>query len=62
MTYGVCFCGALRVQVSSEPVVRALCHYRSCRAWGGGVGQKQATPNHPVPAACGNHRILQAGE
>ena len=26
VTYGVCFCGALRVQVSSEPVVRALCH------------------------------------
>lgn len=30
---GECFCGAVKIEVSSEPVGMGYCHCRSCRSW-----------------------------
>jgi len=30
---GACFCGAVQVEVSGEPVAMGYCHCESCRAW-----------------------------
>ena len=30
---GECFCGAVRVEVSGEPAVMAVCHCKLCRGW-----------------------------
>jgi hypothetical protein len=30
---GTCFCGAVQVEVSGEPVAMGYCHCESCRAW-----------------------------
>ena len=32
---GTCFCGAVRVEVSGEPLAMAYCHCQSCRSWSG---------------------------
>ncbi len=32
---GECFCGAVRIEVSGEPVSMAYCHCDSCRSWSG---------------------------
>ena len=37
MTYGgECFCGAVKLEASGEPVAMGYCHCRSCRSWSGG--------------------------
>jgi hypothetical protein len=37
MTYrGECFCGAVQLEASGEPVAMGYCHCRSCRSWSGG--------------------------
>ena len=33
---GECFCGAVKLEVSGEPVGMGYCHCRSCRSWSGG--------------------------
>jgi hypothetical protein len=33
---GACFCGAVGVAVSGEPVAMGYCHCESCRAWSAG--------------------------
>jgi hypothetical protein len=33
---GTCFCGAVAVQVSGEPLKMGYCHCRSCRSWSAG--------------------------
>jgi hypothetical protein len=33
---GECFCSAVKIEVSGEPVVMGYCHCRSCRSWSGG--------------------------
>ncbi len=33
--HGSCFCGAVQISVSGEPVAMGYCHCRSCRAWSG---------------------------
>ena len=30
---GACFCGAVQIDVSGEPVGMGYCHCRSCRSW-----------------------------
>jgi hypothetical protein len=30
---GTCFCGAVEIAVSGEPVAMGYCHCRSCRSW-----------------------------
>lgn len=30
---GTCFCGAVEVRVSGDPVVMGFCHCNSCREW-----------------------------
>jgi len=32
---GQCFCGAVQVEVSGEPVAMGYCHCSSCRSWSG---------------------------
>lgn len=32
---GACFCGAVRVEVSGEPVFQGYCHCEDCRRWSG---------------------------
>ena len=32
---GACFCGAVQLEVSGEPVAMAYCHCESCRSWSG---------------------------
>src|SRR5215217_5786562 len=33
---GKCFCEAVEVRVTGEPVAMGYCHCRSCRSWSGG--------------------------
>jgi len=33
---GTCFCGAVEVEVSGEPVAMGYCHCASCRHWSAG--------------------------
>ena len=33
---GSCFCGAVQLTVSGEPVAMGYCHCRSCRHWSAG--------------------------
>jgi hypothetical protein len=33
---GRCFCGAVAVQASGEPVAMGFCHCESCRSWSAG--------------------------
>ncbi len=33
---GECFCGAVKIEVSGEPVGMGYCHCNSCRTWSGG--------------------------
>ena len=40
---GGCFCGRLRYAASGEPLVRAMCHCRSCRRASGGPSVAWAT-------------------
>lgn len=35
MHEGQCFCGAVRIAASGEPVTMAYCHCSSCRSWSG---------------------------
>ena len=30
---GACFCGAVRIEVTGEPVAMGYCHCESCRSW-----------------------------
>jgi hypothetical protein len=32
---GSCFCGAVELEVTGEPVAMGYCHCRSCRSWSG---------------------------
>src|SRR6185312_12443565 len=32
---GGCFCGAVQVEVTGEPVAMGYCHCESCRSWSG---------------------------
>ena len=32
---GSCFCGAVQIEVSGDPVAMAYCHCNSCRSWSG---------------------------
>ena len=34
--HGACFCGAVQIEASGEPVAMGYCHCRSCRSWSGG--------------------------
>ncbi len=34
---GGCYCGALRYQVSGEPLFKALCHCEKCQIFSGGM-------------------------
>jgi hypothetical protein len=37
MSYGgACFCGAVQIRVTGEPVVMGYCHCASCRQWSAG--------------------------
>lgn len=37
MTYrGSCFCGAVAIEATGEPVGMGYCHCRSCRSWSAG--------------------------
>jgi len=33
---GSCFCGAVKLKVSGEPVAMGYCHCASCRSWSAG--------------------------
>jgi hypothetical protein len=33
---GTCFCGAVEIQVTGEPVAVGYCHCASCRSWSAG--------------------------
>ncbi len=33
---GECFCGAVQIEVTSEPVGIGYCHCKSSRSWSGG--------------------------
>jgi hypothetical protein len=33
---GRCFCGAIEIEVSGDPVAMGFCHCRSCRTWSAG--------------------------
>jgi hypothetical protein len=33
---GACFCGAVELEVSGEPVAMGYCHCASCRSWSAG--------------------------
>jgi hypothetical protein len=33
---GSCFCGAVKLQVTGEPVAMGYCHCTSCRSWSAG--------------------------
>ena len=33
---GSCFCGAVKLQVTGEPVAMGYCHCASCRSWSAG--------------------------
>jgi hypothetical protein len=33
---GQCFCGAVRITVTGEPVAAGYCHCESCRSWSAG--------------------------
>ena len=33
---GACFCGAVEMEVSGQPIAMGYCHCRSCRSWSGG--------------------------
>ncbi|WP_343898026.1 GFA family protein [Craurococcus roseus] len=33
---GACFCGAVEVRATGQPVAMGYCHCRSCRSWSGG--------------------------
>lgn len=35
--HGSCFCGAVRIEASGEPVAMGFCHCSSCRSWTGSV-------------------------
>ena len=30
---GACFCGAVKIEATGEPVAMGYCHCRSCRSW-----------------------------
>ena len=34
---GACYCGAVTVKATGQPVVKAICHCIDCRTWGGGT-------------------------
>ena len=37
MTYkGQCFCGAVQIEATGEPVAMGYCHCSSCRSWSAG--------------------------
>jgi hypothetical protein len=33
---GACFCGAVEIEVSGDPLAMGYCHCSSCRSWSGG--------------------------
>lgn len=33
---GACFCGAVEIEVTGDPMGMGYCHCRSCRSWSGG--------------------------
>jgi hypothetical protein len=33
---GACFCGAVQIEATGEPVVMGYCHCHSCRSWSAG--------------------------
>ena len=33
---GACFCGAVKIEATGEPIAMGYCHCRSCRSWSGG--------------------------
>ena len=33
---GSCFCGAVKLEVTGDPVAQGYCHCESCRSWSGG--------------------------
>ena len=33
---GECFCSAVKIEVSGEPIGMGYCHCQSCRSWSGG--------------------------
>jgi hypothetical protein len=33
---GSCFCGAVKLEVTGQPVAMGYCHCNSCRSWSGG--------------------------
>jgi len=39
MLTGTCYCGAVKITAEGEPAVKAICHCKACRSWGGGIGQ-----------------------
>jgi hypothetical protein len=36
MYKGSCFCGAVQLEVTGDPVAQGICHCGDCRSWSGG--------------------------
>lgn len=53
---GKCFCGAVEIEVSGEPVAMGYCHCDSCREWS--AGPINAFTLWPPDAV----RVIQGGE
>jgi hypothetical protein len=57
---GTCFCGAVEVTVTGEPVGMGYCHCKSCRAWSAGpVNAFTLWPTANVEITKGKDRIGQ---
>ncbi len=55
---GACFCGAVQIEVTGDPVGMGYCHCRSCRSWSGGpVNAFSLWPPEAVRVVAGADRL-----
>ena len=53
-----CFCGAVRVELSGEPLAQAYCHCSSCRGWlGAPIHAATLWPTASVRVVAGAERL-----
>jgi hypothetical protein len=55
---GQCYCGAVKIAVTGEPVGTGYCHCKNCRSWSGGpVNAFTLWPTEAVQVTAGEHLI-----
>ncbi|MEE2692647.1 MAG: GFA family protein [Pseudomonadota bacterium] len=56
--HGACFCGAVTLTVSGDPLGMGYCHCRSCQSWSGGpVNAFTLWPPEAVKVTSGRHHL-----